>query len=1259
MINLTIFNNNLFNAGTEFFNQLGIRLNSNTAVSLGARELLKDHYKDKDIFKAITETYFLGLVDDSVFDGTPLLGKEKISLKEAENRIGPEYKGLMVFAVKLNDSYLPVRGKIAELTRAFNRASKNLPVVLLLKYGGLLSFAASERTKYKQAWRAGEKIGKISLLKDINIESPHTGHLKILDDLKVEPNVTTFDALYKQWQEVFNVQVLNESFYRKIATWYYYATNIIKLPIRPEYYKDDKDNIKNFTVRLICRMIFCWFLKEKGLIDPRLFELYDYADNPIVLVRKSKNDFDKENSYYRGILQNVFLSCLNSPMNASKRMAEYLGKKYLPEDFDFNIFDGIPFLNGGLFDRLEEDNYNETIEDGPLYIPNELFYGKELPVGSGKKTLKTEGLNRILASYVFTVHESTPFEEEVALDPELLGLVFENLLAEIDPDEAVAKTARKESGSFYTPRKVIDYIVNESLILYLSNYFKQKGSQDHIKKLDGLIYFDRLDNDDKAFKELVVDALDSIKMLDPACGSGAFPMGMLHRIVSILKVVDPKNHLWLDKQLSRIEDRFQRDSFAKILKQHLEDYPRKLGIIKNVIYGIDNQPLAVLITKLRFFITLLIEQQIDLKKPEENYHITPLPNIETKIICADSLVDLNIGLFDEAAFVHLKDAKEKYYRPNLSRNEKEQIASEISEILATYFPDFSKRVTGKKLSDPKSESIRNKAILKQWFQHANLCAPFFNLDLFFPELVHQPFDIVIGNPPYGGNDISDEVKDRLALGKKDPYGAFIARFLGNGQNKTPLKNSGILSYIVSDTFMTIKTHFPLRRQMMRNYIHKMIRVHPDTFKATVNTTIIVCERNVFPKDTPADKMVIPEHHHCQMVDMTNISIHDDYERFLEILYKTEGFEERENFSSPEYAIYYYPQDLIRTNSNLPFFVASPKLFALMNDMSAPVEFVDFNGKMVQVRNNSINGDGISLVKLEQIAEAKQGLKTGDNDAYLFQNPDARGTYKNISEYHKFLLTEKDLIKFRNDSNLRMETIDKGISKGNSTSKRYLRGAYIVPLDKGGESDADEGWMPNYYVPTDYFIDWSEWAVRRMKTLTIKERDGKGENKVCSRFQNVDYFFREGITFSPTGIYAPSFRINSCAVFESKGSTIFVNQGIMRLNILIGLLASKLIKFLLKNYISHTVEAGEAAILAVNVPLSTNENIGHAVDQIISKQKKDERYDYAANEQLEIDRLVYEAYGLNDKDIAEVENWYARRYPKLVRARTNKITSGDS
>jgi hypothetical protein len=1251
-MNLSIFNNNLFEAGTEFFNQLGIQLNSNTASSLGAKELLKDHYKDKGIYKAIDEAYFLGLVDDSVFDGnTPLLNKEKISLKEAEDRLTAEYNGLMVFAVWLKDSYSPTRGEIADLTRAFNMVSKSVPVVLLLKYGGLLSFAASERTKYKQAWREGEKIGKISLLKDIKVAAPHTGHLKILDDLKVAPAVTDFNALYKQWQKVFDVQLLNASFYRKISAWYYYATSTIKLPIRPEYYKDDKENVKNFTVRLICRMMFCWFLKEKGLIARKLLELYDYADNPIILVNKTNKEFGTENSYYRYVLQNIFLSCLNSPMNTSKRRAEYLGKRYLPDDFDYSLLDRIPFLNGGLFDRLEEDNYNEKIEDGPLYIPNELFYARKLQVGTGKNAKETQGLNLILSQYVFTVDENTPLEEEVALDPELLGLVFENLLAEIDPDEDIAKTARRESGSFYTPRKIIDNMVNASLMLYLTNYFKQLGQKGFQKKLYQLIYQNKVDEHDQSFKEMVVDALDKIKVLDPACGSGAFPMGMLHKIVAILKLVDHQNHLWLKKQLSRIEDKFQRDNFAKILEQHMEDYPRKLGIIKNAIYGIDNQPLAVLITKLRFFISLLVEQNIDLNHPQQNYHIEPLPNMETKIICADSLRDLQPDLFSENIFNHLKEAKEKYYKPKLTREEKDAIAMEVAELMNQCYPSFAEQILGKlPKADHKTITARNKAVLKNWFQHANLCAPFFNLDLFFPELSHQPFDIVIGNPPYGGKDISDDVKNKLALGKKDPYGAFIARFLGNGENITPLKNRGILAYIVSDTFMTIKTHFPLRQQMMRNYIYKMIRVHPDTFRATVNTVVIICERNVFPPGTPADQKKINPAHHCQMVDMTNVSIHDDYERFLEILYKTEGFEERESISSPEYAIYYYPQELIRTNSNLPFFVAAPKLFVLMNDITAPVEYVDLSGKPVQVRKISLNGKGINLAKLGQIAEVKQGLATGDNDSYLFQNPEARGTYRSIDDFKDYLLTDDDIQRIIENAKLRADIIEKGISK-NPKSSRYFGGRYILPYDKGGEADIDEGWLPNYYVPTNYYIDWSEWALKRMKTLTIKDRDGKGPDKICSRFQNVEYTFYEGITYSRTGIYAPTFRLNNKGAFDSKSNALFIGNHTLHL----GVLSSIMVKVLFKAFLCHTVQAEGDAVEEIPIPseISNVTKIKSLVDKIILRQNENPRYDYASNEQIEIDRLVYEAYGLNDEDIAEVENWYARRYPRLVKAQNNK------
>ena len=456
---------------------------------------------------------------------------------------------------------------------------------------------------------------------------------------------------------MFNVQLLNEDFYTNLSAWYYYALSKIKLPIKPEYYKTERENVKNFTVRLICRTIFCWFLKEKGLINPQLLEIDDKKNK--LLKDQAKESFHNQNSYYRGILQNIFFASLNTPMVPEKGRSKnsYYGRQYLLDDFDFGLFDSIPFLNGGLFEKLEEDNCNDTFDDGAISIPNELFYSDEIHSVIGNKTKETKGLNKLLAQYKFTVAENTPLEEEIALDPELLGLVFENLLAEIDPDENVAKVARKATGSFYTPRKIIDYMVNESLLLYLKNYFKESKLDN--SKLNALIYFEQVDADDKSLRRHILNALDDLKVLDPACGSGAFPMGMLHKVVTLLNLVDPENEMWIEAQLQKLSPELRQQA-SKDLKRHELNYARKLGLVRNCIYGIDIQPMAVMITKLRFFISLLIEQDIDKTELKENYHISPLPNLETKILCADSLRDAQpqLDIFHQDSFDKLIIAKE-------------------------------------------------------------------------------------------------------------------------------------------------------------------------------------------------------------------------------------------------------------------------------------------------------------------------------------------------------------------------------------------------------------------------------------------------------------------------------------------------------------------------------------------------------------------------------------------------------------------------
>ena len=301
---------------------------------------------------------------------------------------------------------------------------------------------------------------------------------------------------------------------------------------------------------------------------------------------------------------------------------------------------------------------------------------------------------------------------------------------------------------------------------------------------------------------------------------------------------------------------------------------------------------------------------------------------------------------------------------------------------------------------------------------------------------------------------------------------------------------------------------------------------------------------------------------------------------------------------------------------------------------------EIGGKQVNVRTIAMNENEIQVVKLGDIADVKQGLATGDNDAYLFQNPDARGTYRNIDDYRKYLLTELDLEKIRNNETLRLSVINTGISKDNPITVCYFGGKYIIPYDKGGESDAEGGWMPNYYVPTNYFIDWSDWAVFEMKTRTSEKQAGK----IASRFQNIETYFNFGISFSDTGFYAPTFRYGSGSVYDVMGMTVF-QLGFSN-EIMLSFLSSKLIRLFIKLFINHTVHTQVDGLKPIPISLINEELIVLFANRIISNQKSNPRYDYASHEQLEIDKLVYEAYGLSPEDVLEVENWYARRYSKL-------------
>lgn len=303
----------------------------------------------------------------------------------------------------------------------------------------------------------------------------------------------------------FSVEVLTKEFYQELSDWYAWAIKIIRFPNDLNDKTDDDKFNNESAIRLITRLIFVWFLKQRHLIPEEFFDEKYIADNLIKDFNpNTKVDLfykSSESKYYKAILQNLFFAMLNSPITpeGSKEMSErhfrngrgdYDNNKLMryesyfknPQLFVDLANRTVPFLNGGLFDCLD-DKDNDLYYDGfsdreavkkSLIVPDYLFFGEEAGknidlsewYGSKKKKkVSARGIIDILKRYNFTVEENTPFDKEVSLDPELLGKVFENLLASYNPETQT--TARKQTGSFYTPREIVQYMVDESLVAHL------------------------------------------------------------------------------------------------------------------------------------------------------------------------------------------------------------------------------------------------------------------------------------------------------------------------------------------------------------------------------------------------------------------------------------------------------------------------------------------------------------------------------------------------------------------------------------------------------------------------------------------------------------------------------------------------------------------------------------------------------------------------------------------------------------------------
>ena len=550
---------------------------------------------------------------------------------------------------------------------------------------------------------------------------------------------------YEQLKEAFSVEALTEEFYKELFNWYQWAIDEktgVTFPNLTDSEEDNRDNIETHIIRLITRLMFVWFIKQKDLVPNKLFDEQALSD----ILKDFQPQSQDNGNYYHAILQNLFFATLNRAIideNGSRRQfAKIQNKRDIRTLYRYeemfaidqqqvinDLFGTIPFLNGGLFECLDKTkNFHgeERFLDGfsrnqikhkngnfkyCAFVPNNLFFAPE--------DAEHEGLISLLSRYNFTVEENSFDDMQVALDPELLGKVFENLLGTYNPE--TKETARNASGSFYTPREVVQYMVDESLIAYLSG--KNLGDETTIRELFNSEF--QYCQDKKDWYATILSELKKIKILDPACGSGAFPMGLLNRIVEIMLKITPT-------------------------QQH-DIYNLKLHLIQHCIYGSDIQPIAAQITKLRFFISLIcdIEKHGD---ENNNFGIPTLPNLETHFVVADSLLSIDIpesqpqqGQFDFAddEIEKLQDeltkvreqhfsAKNAYQKTNL-REEDEKLRQKLGELLADTIN-----------ADWTDNRIKK---LVEWNPYDQMTqAQFFDPEWMFG--IDSGFDIIIGNPPY-------------------------------------------------------------------------------------------------------------------------------------------------------------------------------------------------------------------------------------------------------------------------------------------------------------------------------------------------------------------------------------------------------------------------------------------------------------------------------------------------------------------------------
>ncbi len=548
----------------------------------------------------------------------------------------------------------------------------------------------------------------------------------------------------------------------------------------------DEKKIRDYIKKMMGRITFLHFLQRKGWMCGDL----NYMQN---MFNRSAYQHD----YLDAVLEPLFFGVLNT--KPDEREAVF--KAYNWDLQQLREWKDIPYLNGGLFERDAEDEPESR-------FPADYF----------------RRLFQFFSEYNFTIDENDPNDAEVGVDPEMLGKIFENLLED-----------NKDKGAFYTPKEIVRYMCQESLIAYLDT--NTSIASEKIRKFVLLPEEGVTDIPDNKKPKLLA-ALEEVKICDPAIGSGAFPMGLLNELLHCREVLSG---------------------------EHYDRAALKKSIIQNNIYGVDIEKGAVDIARLRFWLSIVVDEETP----------SPLPNLDYKIMQGNSLIESFEGI-DLSELTYKRESKKDKGEVMLFDDEKNRHQKIVSQLLTCYYScsDHTRKLElQREIAATINTLLESQAIdaskLAQ-LKKLNLAETnqFFLWHTWFSDVFNRGdeksgFDIVIGNPPYityrgkEKNSISDGELNNLiatytnsAEYKVNSYALFTEAGINICNNK------GTISYIIPGTILQNDYLKKIREFLVcRNQIKEIVSFSNKVFDAVTDSIILRCKKGFVENNTMLFKRV--------------------------------------------------------------------------------------------------------------------------------------------------------------------------------------------------------------------------------------------------------------------------------------------------------------------------------------------------------------------------------------------------------------------